>query len=308
MRRVTKRSRNFHWIWVLGLLSALTVSCSDGSSSSSGSLTVSVTDAPVNYSEVDAVVVNFIGVTVKGPQGEATYSVTDPVTGASSRSIDLLALSGGKSVVLFDHNLGIGKYNWMRLNTDPSRTYITVNGQQHELRCSSCEQSGFKLNRSFRIDDNGGTAFTIDFDLNKSITDPQSGDHYELRPTARIVENEFAGTIAGTVSGTVIANLDGEQGCAVYVYAGDVVPDDIYLLESGTPSGHVNPEATARVEYDGNTYRYTAAFLLAGSYTVALTCDAESDAIGEDDTIDTIQFYGITRVNVVEQQTTAHDL
>jgi hypothetical protein len=87
----------------------------------------------------------------------------------------------------------------MRLDTDPSKTYITVNGQQYALRCSSCEQNGFKLNRSFRIDDNGVVAYTIDFDLNKSITDPQSGDHYKLRPTARGVGTVFAGNIASTV-------------------------------------------------------------------------------------------------------------
>jgi hypothetical protein len=306
-----KHSKELYWIWLVGLLSALTVSCSDGGSASSGSLSVGVTDAPVNYSEVEEVVVNFTGVTIKGPQGEVTYAVTDPVNPeSSSRSIDLLALSGGKSVVLFDQSLKVGKYNWLRLDTDPSKTYITVNGLQYALRCSSCEQNGFKLNRSFRIDDDGVVAFTIDFDLNKSITDPQSGDHYELRPTARVVENASAGNIAGTVSDTVISGLYGEQGeqdyCAVYVYAGDVAPDDIYLPESGTPSSHVNPVSTARVAYDGNTesYRYTAGFLPAGQYSVALTCDTASDDIIEDNAI---TFYGPDTVAVIEQQTTVHN-
>jgi hypothetical protein len=69
---------------------------------------------------------------------------------------------------------------------------------------------------SYLIDDNGVVAYTIDLDLNKSVTDPQSGDHYKLRPTTRVVENGLAGTIAGTVSGIMIAGLDGEQGCAVH--------------------------------------------------------------------------------------------
>jgi hypothetical protein len=301
-----EHSRELYWIWLVVILSVLIVSCSDGGSSNTGSLNVSVTDAPVNYSEVEGVVVNFTGVTVKGPQGESTYAVTDPVTGAPSRSIDLLTLSGDKSVVLFDQNLETGKYNWMRLDTDPTKTYITVNGKQYALRCSSCEQNGFKLNRSFRIDDSGVVAYTVDFDLNKSITDPQSGDHYKLRPTARVVETALAGNIAGTVSDTVIAGLGGEQGCAVYVYGGDVTPDDIYLPESGTPSSHVNPVSTARVAYDSTTetYSYTAAFLPAGQYSVALTCDTEFDDISEDNSI---TFYGPNTVTVIEQQTTFHN-
>jgi hypothetical protein len=111
----------------------------------------------------------------------------------------------------------------------------------------------------------------------------------------------------------VISGLYGEQGeqdyCAVYVYAGDVAPDnmdDIYLPESGTPSNHVNPVSTARVAYDGNTesYRYTAAFLPAGQYSVALTCDTASDDIIEDNTI---TFYGPDTVTVIAQQTTVHN-
>jgi len=302
-----RKLNNLSWIGLMGLLSTLIVGCGDSGSSNSGSLNVSVTDAPINYSEVEAVVIHFTGVTVKGPQGEATYSVKDPVTGEPSRSVDLLALSGGKSVVLLEEELEQGKYNWIRLDTDPTKTYIVVNGQQFELRCTSCEQNGFKLNRSFDIEENGAVALTVDVDLNKSITDPQSGEHYQLRPTARVVETALAGMIGGTVSDTVIADLGGEIGCTVYVFEGDVNPDDIYLPELGAPGNHTNPEATARVEYDDSTqsYVYKAAYLPAGEYTVALTCDADSDDILEND--DTIAFYGADTVTVAEKQTTVHD-
>jgi hypothetical protein len=310
MRRDTKRSRNFHWIWGLGLLSALTVSCSDGGSSSSGSLTVGVTDAPVDGA--DAVVIFFDAITVQSSGGSRkTYSVNDPVTGQPGRSVDLLQLTGIKSVVLLDNQqLSAGQYSWFRLDVDldPSRSYIEIAGQRHELRCSSCDNNGLKLNRSFDVPADGAVAFTAEFDLRSSISNPQSGTYFNLRPTIRIVETTLAGNIAGTVDSTLISNLGGGEPCGVYVYeGGGATPNDIFLPETADPpQTWNNPISTASVEFNDSSYSYEVGFLPAGTYTTALTCKIQQDNPTMDDS-EAVSFNGIDNVQVISGSTTSKD-
>lgn len=278
---------------------------SDSSSGGTAPLSVSITDAPVDGAS--EVVITFTGVTVQADDGtRTTYPVRDPLTDEPGRAIDLLALGGGEQIILLDDvPLEYGRYSWMRLEVDlsyPDKAYIAFEDNPDalfELRCSSCAQSDLKLNRSFTVGEvcetNGsdepcgtgeaGVAFTIDFDLRKSITDPQSGDYYKLRPTLRIVETELAGNFTGMVDSSLIPDNEtveeGEStGCSVYTFAGsDVVPDDIFLEDAG----HTNPVTTADVKRNGTDFTYTAAFLVAGEYTAALTCDAVNDNPEEDE-------------------------
>ena len=286
----------------------LTACGGDSSSDDTAPLSVSITDAPVDGAS--EVVITFTGVTVQADDGtRTTYPVEDPLTGELWRSIDLLALGGGEQIVLLDDvPLDYGRYSWIRLEVDlsyPDKAYIAFEDYPDalfELRCSSCAQSDLKLNRSFTVGEvcetdgslepedseldepcgtgEAGVAFTIDFDLRKSITDPQSGDYYKLRPTLRIVETELAGNFTGMVDESLIpkpemVEEDKSSGCSVYTFAGsNVDPDDIFLDDDGT---HTNPVTTADVKKEGDIFLYTAAFLLAGEYTAALTCDAAND-------------------------------
>jgi hypothetical protein len=182
--------------------------------------------------------------------------------------------------------LSAGQYSWVRLDVDLdlSRSYIEVAGQRRELRCTSCDNNGLKLNRSFNVPADGAIAFTVDFDLRSSISDPQSGLHYNLRPTLRTVETALAGNISGTVDGTLITDLTGGPS-AVYVYeGGGVTPNDIFRPDVGDPPvTWNNPVGTAPVEFDGSTYRYEAGYLPAGTYMAALNCDAQLDDPTMDD-------------------------
>ncbi len=75
---------------------------------------------------------------------------------------------------------------------------------------------------------------------------------------------------------------------AVYVYSGhNVVPDDI-----DSANNNVEPVATTTVNYDATTnkYVYTAAFLAAGDYTIAVTCNADAENLN---TNDNLQFFNI---------------
>jgi len=264
----------------LGLvLAALLTGCSDDGPTT-GLLTLAVTDAPVD--DATAVVVEFTGIEVKpAGQGAVSFDYDAP------RQIDLLALEGGLSAPLLDGVLvPAGEYAWIRLKVGatPGTTESFVqldDGSVHPLRIPSGAESGLKLNGGVTVAAGGVSAFTVDFDLRKSLHRPngQGGD-YQLRPTLRLVDDLEVGTIAGTVGATLLT-----PGCvpAVYAYAGGLalVPDDV-------GGAGLDPIASARVAVDPNgaaPASYAIAFLPAGDYTVAFTCDADADQPDGDETL-----------------------
>jgi hypothetical protein len=287
-------------LMVIAGMALLLTACGGGGGSSSGgsgALSLSVTDTPVSDADISAVWVRFTSVIVK-PDGNGSQTIEIPVgdnLGNPYIDLDLKSLSAGKAATLLgQYKLPAGHYSWMRLVIDPAHTYVVeTGGGQSLLDCSSCDESNLKLNRSFTIDEGGVIAFTIDFDLRKSITltDPQSvpprPDYsYKLRPTLRIVDAALAGNFSGTVDKTWLENKTGTPvtsdptGCGVYVFDGfDVVPDDMYFPANGTSGSHTNPVAIADVTVDAGSGAlvYTAAYFPAGDYTAALTCDLVAD-------------------------------
>lgn len=258
--------------WLLAALvvpASLLVACgSDDNNNSTGRAKLDVTDAPVDGAT--KVVVEFTGVELQPASGDRlNFDYTTP------RRIDLLALTGVESATLLDQVVPSGSYAWVRLKVNTSRTalnsYIELDdGSQHPLFIPSGAESGLKLNGGVTIPAGGVGAFTVDFDLRKSVHEPQNaGDAYFLRPTLRLVDSGQVGAIRGTVAVTSVPT-----GCspAVYVYSGSgVVPDDV--------GGTTPPYDSAIVELNttSGAYEYTLGFLPAGAYTVAYTCQANLD-------------------------------
>ena len=294
-------------------VASLLVSCGGETTSGpgTGELSLSITDAPVQHA--DAVVIYFEKAVIKSAEdGKVEVDVIDPDTMLPGRSIDLLQLTGDRTIELLTETFTEGTINWIRLmvDFDPEKTYIQISGTRYPLRCVSCEKNGLKVNTTFEILPDMTNAYVLDFDLQKSITDPQSGIDYILRPTIRLVRGEQAGSIRGNVDASLISSLGGAEGCSVYVYEGnDAQTDDIYMPEEGVPlpQDHNNPVMAATVELDplDELYAYHAAFLPAGPYTVALTCDAELDDPAVDG--DELVFYGAVNKMVYAGQTTEHD-
>ena len=265
-------------------LGAVVLMAGCGGGTGTGRLELQVTDAKVDSAL--AVVVHYTSVRVHSNFVDKTINVYDPVTGDPGRSINLLDFTNGASAVLFDEELPAGHYSWMRLTVDLNQSYIELADGQHPLVCNSCEQNGLKLNRSFTISTDQTTALTLDFDLRSSIT--FDNKDYHLRPTVRVIDSHASGAISGTVDSTVIATNDpspDNNGCAVYVFNGyGATLDDIYRPATGNvPVDHNNPVTTAIV--DPATQQYTTAFLPAGNYSVALTCDPEKDISDSDEEV-----------------------
>jgi hypothetical protein len=299
----------------------------DSDTGGSGVLSLSITDAPVLNEDIAEVIVCFTHVIVHPSDGspdivEDVRNGTDPC-----REINLKELTNGKTVLLGEFDLAARDYSWIRLDIDPDNTVILEKGKEgdpdfiHEpprkLDCSSCDVSHLKLNRSFTIDDTGWINFTIDFDLQKSLTlqlpqeaKPRPNYAYKLRPTLRIIDADLATTfIWGSVTDerTPVAVPANPTGCKVYTYEGDmatVTPDDICEAadELDTSCDAVNnqrPLDIALVESvvvdTVETFEYQTGSLYPGTYTVALVCeddnieaDGDLEFIGEQDVYATL--------------------
>ncbi|WP_394168639.1 DUF4382 domain-containing protein [Saccharospirillum alexandrii] len=249
-------------------------------------MSLDITDAPIDSaSEVNVV---FEGVDIRSASGalvEITYD--------EPRTINLLDLQGGTTASLLDdETLAAGDYEWIRLRVDATQeaggsNIVLDGGEEHDLFIPSGAQTGLKLVSGFTVPVDGSVAFTIDFDLRKSVV--EANGSYRLKPALRLVDNSEVGSISGTVSSTAVTeNCSG----AVYVYEGaDVSPGDV--------GGEGNePLVTALVDTSGTGvtgYDYTVAFLTEGDYTVAFTCDADQD---DPEAADTLTFTGTQNASV----------
>jgi hypothetical protein len=279
------------------LLLALLAGCGGGGGSDgakTGTLRLGLTDAPVD--QADAVVVQFTGVELK-PAGGAAFSRDF----ATPKTLDVLALQGTTRALLLDgESVPAGEYEWMRLkvNADPAvrDSYVTIGGQECEMRIPSGAETGLKLVRGFTVGVGTITDFTIDFDLRKSVVQPPgqradatscNGQMYMLKPALRLVDNLQVGTISGTID----ASLQTTASCvastakpgSVYLFgpvastdATPTVPDDV----DGIAADGADPIATALVNPDTSTY--TIGFVPAGRYVVAYTCDADDSTVDAD--------------------------
>ena len=307
-----KGFRSIYSFLLTALLTLFIIGCGSssddgGGSSSTGVLNLSVTDAPVD--KASSVVVEFTGVIIQPSSGDRLEFDFDP--NDPSRKIDLLALNSGGSVTILDGvTVPAGHYNWIRLKVNAEcntlDSYIEIpddTNSPYSLWIPSGEQTGLKLFRGFIVPDGGTSSFTIDFDLRKSVNHPEgqgycSGD-YKLKPTLRIVDNARVGSISGTVSSELIEDGSCTDGNAVYVFEGhNITPDD----EDGFDP---DPVTSAIVEFDDvQGYTYKIAFLNAGNYTVAFTCQADNDTAKADESID---FTGPANVTVSSGMETIHN-
>lgn len=271
--------------------------CGGGGGGSDGTATLNlfIKDAPVDGAA--AVVVEFTGVELKPAGGDRVR-----FDFATPRQIDLLALQGNASAeLLAGVEVPAGDYNWIRLAVNAARgvldSYIELEGGTPvSLFVPSGAQSGLKLHNPFTIAQGTIADFTIDFDLRKSVHDPEGQPDFYLRPTLRILNNLEVNTIRGTVDPALATDSsctngpNHDMGNAVYLYLGaDAVVDD---------EGSLSPPLTSvTVEYDEDSgeYRYEIGYVAEGDYTVAFTCQAaDDDPVNDDD----VAFVGAANVRV----------
>jgi len=260
-----------------------------------GTTTVSfgVTDAPVD--DAEAVVVTFSAVDLLDGNGDKVegFTLDTPV------QVDLLALQGANSEFLVtDVAIEPGEYQEIRLIAEAANpncnnlgdpvdfdSYITVDGTKYALVVPSGAQTGLKVKGPIAIAAGARASFIIDFDLRKAISERGNKGCYNLSPVLRVVDQAQTGTLQGTVDAELLADSsctadtqDG-SGAAIYLFDGiDATPDDVG--SASEPFASSNLVAT-----EGGDFTYEIGFLLEGSYTAALTCQAGDDVASTDDNI-----------------------
>jgi len=285
-----------------------------------GSLTLGVTDMPVD--DAHEVNVVFTGVSVKPVDGSAiTFQCDDPELdcgGTGSRTIDLLALTGDASEPLLDGaTVPAGDYEWIRLlvdaaeskpgSTGASNIVLESNPDGSEvLAIPSGWHSGLKLVSGFHVPLGGSADFTIDFDLRKGVvhTGRSMAPVYMLKPALRLVDNSAAGTIAGTFEPAQYTDgCDTPEDSAVYVYQGA-------SATTGDVGSENEPLASVGLSDDDSDgiYAFEIGFLNADqTYTVAVTCQASDDTETGGDAIDFVDVDGAVEVDAGATTTLTFD-
>lgn len=261
------------------------------------SFSLSVSDAPVD--DLSEVVVCFNQVELKGNGGDIVFTVGNEEGMITANNlcldnasdvipntvgIDLLQYTGSDSIALVDDiSIEAGKYTQLRLimsdgsyGIDAQTTAkISVSVPSNELKLD-----GFTATLGGTVD------FTLEFDLNKGMTNPVGQAAYFLKPRGvRLVNNNEAGHIDGEVSETLlIDNLctplsDPTVNVgSVYIYEGLGLAINTLEDNGGDESGNL-PYASTAVTFNSEqtSYNFEIGFIKAGDYTIAVSCDTEDE-------------------------------
>jgi hypothetical protein len=214
---------------------------------------------------------------------------------ANTAGIDLMQVTGSDSLTLLNDTLiAAGDYSQMRLIIS-NGSYALDTVQPANKIAVRIPSNELKLD-GFTAAIGGELHFTLEFDLRKAMTNPVGQQGYILKPRGvRLVDNSEIGHISGSVTESLLIN----NACtlapaqlttpvaAVYLYQGS----DLQLLTLADIDGsEANlPYASTSVFYDGVlSYNFELGFVLAGDYTIAVTCDL-SDLAEQDDDISFIE-------------------
>jgi hypothetical protein len=277
------------------LLAASVTACGTDSSSSGGSsgssedgFSLRVTDAP--FDDTSIVQITFVGVRLKQAGGGW---IDIPLSALSASTIDLAQLQGSESEELVgDYDVPAGDYTEMRLIVDESRSKVVETlGAEFELKIPSGE---IKIKGDFTVSEIQPTLAVADLDLRQSLK--KTGPFYNMQsPVVRLVVGGNFGHARGMVDSLLLitpcSDTLPDTFNSVYVFEGhDIAPDDI---DNNDPE----PVTTSKITFDlaSSGFKYEAAFLPPGEYTIAFTCNANLDTL---DNSEDLMFFGTKNITI----------
>ncbi|HEY2927115.1 DUF4382 domain-containing protein [Piscinibacter sp.] len=189
------RSRAARFLAGVGFgAAALLAGCGGGGGSESGTLRLSLTDAPAcGY---DNVWVNVQKVRVHH-SSSASPSDDGWSEIAVNRRIDLLGLTNGVLDELGQTPLPTGKYQQMRLVLAATGNSVVLSSDHSEvpLTTPSGVQTGIKMNIDIDIAANKMADFVLDFDACKSVVRAGSSGSYLLKPVVSVIAHFVSGVL-----------------------------------------------------------------------------------------------------------------
>lgn len=300
------------------VLAALLAACGTDSSSSGGSDSGSDNDGPsfslrltdAAFDDAARVDITFTAVRVRKKSGGW---ITIPKGNfATQDRIELASLQGTKSAALLQKvSLEPDEYDELRLivgSANMANSITLKTGGEYNLKIPSGGTSGLKIKGDFSVSNTHPTTIIVDVDLRQSIvvSNPNKPiPEYMMKPVLRLIKGDNFGHVRGEIDPALLTAGSCSDPLvdtfnAVYVYNGhNVSPDDI----NQKSNNNNDPVTTSKIAYDSASakYIYEAAFLPAGKYTIAFTCNSDKDDL---DTDDDLKFFGIQNVTVKLNNTT----
>lgn len=198
--------KNYRFLSIATLLIGLFAFTACTDNDGTGTMTVSLTDAPADFDAVNIEVLEVL-VNQNGNAPEPAEGVEDTDGKETANGwyaimdepmmVNLLDYQNGQTLDLGEVELEAGRYNQIRLVLGDNNT-ITVNGETVSLTTPSAQQSGYKLNVQADVEEGQVYDLVIDFDAGKSITKTGNGS-YILKPVLRTVNLREQASISGTV-------------------------------------------------------------------------------------------------------------
>jgi len=242
--------------------------CSDSSGTSTGQLTVRLTDAPFPFSDIARVDVYVVRVDARKTEPTddeaADESNMDQWTTVASPGtlVNLLDLAGGKTMNLGAATLATGTYDGFRLIIDPSQSVLTLaDGTHPDVKFPSAGQSGIKVKLDQPIElTEDGSVMTLDFDVGSSFV--MRGNNARNGFIFKPVVHAVAQDITGSVTGSVRANSATGAG---------VSGATVEVLTAGSLIDDADPTHIVRTTSTDANGDYRIGFLLPGTYVVRAT-------------------------------------
>ncbi len=260
------------------LISSVGIISCDSNEESTGTLKLSLTDAPLDNSDIVAVNLSIVRVDIKGNDGwEVLDNFEEPV------DVNILEYRDGNSFLLTEEELPAGGYKEIRLVLDIAEhdggdaanrgTYLEYSdGSREPLFVPSGEQSGYKAKGNFDIPPGGVVGLTIDFDARRAVVEAGNSGKMILKPVVRLVEDKDVAMIKGSLtSETEYASLK------VFAYSDGSYSEDELIVE---PESVEFPNAitSGNVGEDGS---FTLAFMDSGTYDLVVALYDENNEFVE---------------------------
>ncbi len=227
-----------------------------------GSLTLSITDSPIDADNVKGVNIFINSVNAKSGGEWKSLKTFDQAVG-----INLTEYSGGHAYTLIDQYIDAGKFTALRFNLNladlnsslilsPQCNVLFADGSTKPIYFFESAPSNVIVTQELIVNSRGHVDFTFDVDVRKSLTMDDLGN-YIFKPVIRTIETAKAGHIQATVT-----NYNVTDRLVVFAYpSGQFSPS-----ETTPPSAGEVRFKNAITSFKIANGKFGLGFLPAGNY------------------------------------------
>ena len=259
-----------------------------------GVVSIGFSDAPVD--DVKEVTIEVDKITFRKSGDDVvvdTFTIPElNLVDAETFQINLLDYQGSNQLLVIDSiELEDGEYSDIILDIldeDLGNSYV-VELDDDDQKIIKVPSDTLKLG-SFTVTGEETQKFTVEFNLRESLVYKPGDDEYNLKPRGvRIQNNSDDSSLSGNVASELFdtetdcaAKTEPLEGNVIYLYEGHGLDIDDLVdtydpsedQDEDIPSGAERPFTSVAVDGSEN---YKIAFLPAGDYTLAFSCNAADD-------------------------------